>query len=102
MKKVKIMRSNRVFDAVVDRLLDSPRFGERWARHWMDLIRYGESYGHEFAYTIPHAYKYRDYLIRAINEDVPYDQFSTEQIAGDLMPSPRFGANKINQSLITQ
>ncbi|MDE0817374.1 MAG: PSD1 and planctomycete cytochrome C domain-containing protein [Pirellulaceae bacterium] len=87
------------FAKIVDQLLASDHFGERWARHWMDLVRYGESYGHEFDYTIPHAYKYRDYLIRAINEDVPYDQFITEQIAGDLMPSPRFGENQINQSL---
>ena len=87
------------FAKIVDQLLASDHFGERWARHWMDLVRYGESYGHEFDYTIPHAYKYRDYLIRAINEDVPYDQFITEQIAGDLMPSPRFGENQIIQSL---
>jgi hypothetical protein len=87
------------FAKVVDQLLASDHFGERWARHWMDLVRYGESYGHEFDYTIPHAYKYRDYLIRTINEDVPYNQFITEQIAGDLMPAPRLDVNQINQSL---
>ncbi len=74
---------------IVDRLLASPRFGERWARHWMDLVRFAESYGHEQDYTIAHAWRYRDYLIRAFNGDVPYDQFVTEHIAGDLTPRPR-------------
>ena len=91
--------TKHAFAKIVDQLLASEHFGERWARHWMDLVRYGESYGHEFDYTIPHAYKYRDYLIRAINKDVPYNQFITEQIAGDLMPSPRLDAKQINQSL---
>jgi hypothetical protein len=74
---------------VVDRLLASPHFGERWARHWLDLVRYAESRGHEFDYTIPNAYQYRDYVIRALNADVPYDRFATEHLAGDLMPTPR-------------
>ncbi len=77
------------FEKVVDQLLASPAFGERWARHWMDLTRYAETYGHEFDYPIAHAYQYRDYLIRAFNEDVPYDQFIEEHIAGDLLPQPR-------------
>jgi len=74
---------------VVDSLLASPRFGERWARHWMDLVRFADSYGHEQDYTIPHAWRYRDYLIRAFNADVPYDLFVQEHIAGDLLPDPR-------------
>ncbi|MFO0866786.1 MAG: PSD1 and planctomycete cytochrome C domain-containing protein [Gemmataceae bacterium] len=74
---------------VVDRLLASPQFGERWARHWLDLVRYAESRGHEFDYTIPNAYQYRDYVIRALNADVPYDRFATEHLAGDLMPTVR-------------
>ena len=74
---------------VVDALLASPRFGERWARHWMDLMRFADSYGHEQDYTIPHAWRYRDYLIRAFNADVPYDLFVQEHIAGDLLPNPR-------------
>ncbi len=73
----------------VDRLLASPHFGERWARHWMDLIRFAETYGHEQDYTIPHAWQYRDYLIRAFNADVPYDQFVKEQVAGDRLAHPR-------------
>lgn len=75
--------------AVVDSLLASPRFGEHWGRHWLDLVRYAETLGHEFDYPLPHAWRYRDYVIRAFNADVPYDQFVTEHIAGDLLTSPR-------------
>jgi hypothetical protein len=77
------------YEKVVDRLLESPRYGERWARHWLDLVRYGESRGHEFDPNIPDAYQYRDYVIRALNADVPYDQFVREHVAGDLLPNPR-------------
>ena len=76
-------------EQLIDQLLDSPHFGERWARHWMDLARYAETYGHEFDYPINDAWQYRDYLIRAFNTDVPYDQFVTEHIAGDLVENPR-------------
>ncbi len=74
---------------LVDELLSSPHFGEKWARHWMDLVRYAETYGHEFDYPIPHAYQYRDYLIRALNADVPYNQLLREHVAGDLLANPR-------------
>ncbi len=77
------------YERMVDRYLSSPRFGERWARHWMDVIRYAETRGHEFDYTISGAWRYRDYLIRAFNQDLPYDRFVTEQIAGDQLASPR-------------
>ena len=73
----------------MDRLLASPHFGERWARHWLDLVRYAESLGHEFDYPNFNAWRYRDYVIRAFNTDVPYNQFVVEQIAGDLLESPR-------------
>ena len=76
-------------ERVVDGLLRSPHFGEKWARHWMDLVRYAETYGHEFDYPIDSAHEYRDYLIRAFNADVPFDQFTREHIAGDLIPNPR-------------
>src|SRR5690606_22250119 len=66
----------------VDGLLASPHFGERWGRHWLDLMRYAETYGHEQDYPIREAWKYRDYVIRALNADVPYDQFTREHIAG--------------------
>ena len=74
---------------LVDRLLASPHYGERWARHWLDLARFAESSGHEFDYDIPLAYRYRDYVIRAFNADLPYDRFVLEQVAGDLLPDPR-------------
>jgi len=87
--------------AVVDRLLASPRFGETWARHWMDLVRYAETYGHEFDYPIDYAHEYRDYLIRALNLDLPYDQFITEHVAGDLLSTPRRHPDqRFNESVI--
>lgn len=76
-------------ERVVDRLLNSPHFGERWARHWLDLVRYAESRGHEFDPNIPNVWHYRDYVIRALNADVPYDQFVMEHLAGDLVAKPR-------------
>ena len=81
--------SQNAFEKVVDRLLESPHFGEKWARHFMDLVRYAESRGHEFDPSHPNSFEYRDYLIRALNEDVPYDQFVKEAVAGDLLPNPR-------------
>ncbi len=82
-------RSPGAYQKVVDRLLDSPRYGERWARHWLDLVRFSETYGHEFDYDIPNAYRYRDYVIRALNDDLPFDQFVIEHVAGDLLSQPR-------------
>ena len=63
----------------------SPHFGERWARHWMDVVRFAETYGYEWNFEINGAWRYRDYLIRAFNSDLPYDQFIREHIAGDLL-----------------
>jgi mono/diheme cytochrome c family protein len=74
------------FEKVVDRLLATPAFGERWARHWLDVARYGESTGSSRNLPLPHAWRYRDYVIDAFNNDKPYDQFVREQIAGDLLP----------------
>ncbi|MBO0699988.1 MAG: DUF1549 domain-containing protein, partial [Zavarzinella sp.] len=86
---------------VVDRLLASPHYGERWARHWLDLVRYAETKGHEFDAVIPNAYQYRDYVIRALNADVPYDRFVQEQIAGDLLPDPRrHPTERFNESIL--
>jgi hypothetical protein len=76
--------------ALVDHLLASPQFGERWGRFWLDVARYGESNGNDGLGrnpTFPHAWRYRDYVIAAFNADMPYDRFLTEQIAGDLLPS---------------
>jgi len=72
---------------VVDKLLASPRFGERWGRHWLDVARYAESNGNVRNSTFPHAWRYRDYVIDAFNSNMPYDQFVHEQIAGDLLPA---------------
>ncbi|MBU6301515.1 MAG: DUF1553 domain-containing protein [Verrucomicrobia bacterium] len=69
--------------AVVDRLLASPRYGERWAQHWLDVVRYADTHGFEVNTERPNAWPYRDYVIRAFNDDVPYDRFIREQIAGD-------------------
>lgn len=75
---------------LVDRLLASPRFGERWGRHWLDLARYADTKGYAFAQErrYPYAYTYRDYVIRALNADLPYDRFVREQLAADLLPVP--------------
>jgi cytochrome c553 len=72
---------------VVDRLLASPQFGERWGRHWLDVARYAESTGPSRNIPYPHAWKYRDSVIDSVNADVPFDRFVTEQIAGDLLPA---------------
>jgi hypothetical protein len=79
--------SPQAFEKVVDRLLASPRYGERWGRHWLDVARYADTSGNASDYPVPQAYRYRDWVIRAFNRDMPYDQFLREQIAGDLMPS---------------
>ena len=75
------------FAKLVDRLLASPQFGERWGRHWLDVARFAESTGKERNYTFPEAWRYRDWVISAFNADKPYDQFIREQIAGDLLPA---------------
>ncbi len=79
--------STNAFAVVVDRLLNSPAFGERWGRHWLDIARYSDSNGLEINTPFPNAYRYRDYVIAAFNNDKPYDQFIREQLAGDLLPS---------------
>jgi len=80
-------QSPEAFARVVDRLLASPQFGEQWGRHWLDVARYGESTGPSRNIPYPHAWKYRDYVIDAVNRDVPFDRFVQEQIAGDLLPA---------------
>lgn len=74
------------YEKVVQRLLDSPHFGERWGRHWLDLAHYADSDGYEKDRGRPDAYLYRDWVIDAINRDLPFDQFTVEQLAGDLLP----------------
>ena len=86
-------QSPNVYAKVVDRLLASPRYGERWGRHWLDLVRYAETNGHEFDDDKLDPWRYRDYIIRAFNQDVPYDQLIREHIAGDLLPNKRLNAD---------
>lgn len=74
------------YERLVDRLLDSPHYGEKWGRHWLDLVRFAETNSYERDNPKPHAWRYRDYVIRAFNEDKPYDRFLTEQLAGDELP----------------
>ena len=73
------------YERVVERLLASPHFGERWAQHWLDVVRYAETNGYEADGERPHAWRYRDYVVQAFNDDMPYDRFVTEQLAGDLL-----------------
>ncbi len=82
--------SEDAYSKMVNKYLNSVSYGERWARHWMDLVRYAETKGHEFDYAITGAWKYRDYLIKAFNNDVPYNQFLKEHIAGDLLKEKRY------------
>ncbi|SEI93396.1 Planctomycete cytochrome C [Cyclobacterium xiamenense] len=89
---------DEAFELLVDEFLNSPAFGEKWASHWMDVVRYAETRGHEFDFEIQGAWRFRDYLIRAINSDVSYAQLVREQLAGDLIQEPRLhpetGANE--------
>ncbi len=79
-------RSPKAYEAMVDRALASPHYGERWGRHWLDAARYADSDGYEKDRARPDAWRYRDWVIRAVNDDLPFDQFTIEQIAGDLLP----------------
>ncbi len=90
----------QAFERYVDDLLASPHYGERFARHWLDVARYGETRGHEFDYLIPNAWQYRDWVVRAFNADLPYDQFVREQLAGDLVEPPRLAASGANESVL--
>lgn len=78
--------SSQSYSELIDELLQSPHYGERWGRHWLDAARYADSDGYEKDRPRPDAWRYRDWVIRAVNEDVPFDQFTIEQLAGDLLP----------------
>src|SRR5260221_513087 len=78
--------SSDAFARVIDRLLDSPHYGERWGRHWLDVVRYAETTANDANAVMRYAWRYRDYVVAACNADKPYDQFVVEQLAGDLMP----------------
>jgi hypothetical protein len=78
-------KSPNAFEKVVDRLLASPRYGERWGRQWLDVMRYADSTGSDEDHRYPHAWRYRDYVVQAFNDDMPYNQFVREQLAGDIL-----------------
>ena len=81
-------KSANAWPALIDRLLASPKYGERWGRHWLDVARYADSNGYEHDFDRPNAWRYRDYVISAFNKDTPYDRFLVEQIAGDEVEKP--------------
>ena len=78
-------KSPNAFEKVVDRLLASPRYGERWGRLWLDVMRYADSTGSDEDHRYPHAWRYRDYVVKAFNDDMPYNEFVREQLAGDIL-----------------
>jgi len=78
-------KSSTAYEKVIDRLLASPRYGERWGRHWLDVMRYADSTGSDEDHRYPHAWRYRDYVVEAFNSDMPYNQFVREQLAGDIL-----------------
>lgn len=80
--------SSAAYEKLIDTLLESPHYGEKWGRHWLDLVRYAESNGYERDSAKPHAWRYRDYVINAFNQDKPYDRFLIEQLAGDELDNP--------------
>src|SRR5262249_13627651 len=80
-------KSADAFEKVVDKLLASPQFGERWGRHWLDVPPFRQAPGQNAHFAYPHAWRYRDWVIKAFNDDMPYDRFVKEQLAGDLLPA---------------
>ena len=93
-------KSPQALETLVDSLLASPHYGERWGRHWLDVARYAESSGKTVNFNFPHAWRYRDYVIAAFNSDVPFDRFAREQLAGDLLPA-KDDAAKARQTIAT-
>ena len=93
--------ASSAYERLVDELIASPHFGERFARHWMDVVRYSDTFGWESDHPANGSWEYRDYLIRALNQDVGFDQLVLEQISGDLLPDPRINSEMgINESVI--
>jgi len=83
-------RSPGAYERVVDRLLASPAYGERWAQHWLDVVRFAETNGYELDGDRPQVWRYRDWVVAALNRDLPYDRFLLEQVAGDLLEPASF------------
>src|SRR5580700_7902747 len=97
-------RSSGAYSKVVDRLLASPSYGERWGRHWLDVVRYADTAGETADYPVPQARLYRDYVIDSFNKDKPYDEFLREQVEGDLLaaagPPERYAERMIATGFI--
>ena len=93
-------KSSDAYENLVDRLMESPRFGERWGRHWLDIARYAESMSLR-GRLLKHAWRYRDYVIEAFNDDLPYDQFLRQQLAGDLLKATSVDAQRRNLIAMT-
>ncbi len=92
--------SPQAYERLVDALLESPHFGERWARHWMDVVHYADTHGYEWDVPAKHSWRYRDYLVRAFNADLPYRRLVLEQLAGDLIEPRIDPATGLNEALI--
>lgn len=92
--------SPEAYERVVDRLLASPHFGERWARHWMDVVHYSDTHGYEWDTPAKNAWIYRDYLVRAMNADLPFNQLVMEQLAGDLLPPRVDPITNMNEAIL--
>jgi hypothetical protein len=88
------------YERLVDALLESPHYGEHWARHWMDVVHYADTHGYEWDVPAKHAWRYRDYLVRAFNADVPYDRLILEHLAGDLIEPRIDPSSGLNEALI--
>jgi hypothetical protein len=93
--------SDSAYEKLIDRLLASPHYGERQARHWLDLARYADTNGADENYAYPNAWRYRDYVVRSLNADKPYNQFVAEQLAGDLLLSSNSQLTTLNSELLT-
>jgi hypothetical protein len=91
------VEGSKEYETLVDRYLDSPRFGEQWGRHWLDVARYADNTGRAWNAPLTYAWRYRDYVINAFNKDKPYDRFITEQLAGDLLPAKSIAEERENR-----
>jgi hypothetical protein len=93
--------SPEAYALAVERLLASPHYGERWAQHWLDVVRYADSNGYEVDADRPHAWRYRDYVVRSLNDSKPFDRFVTEQLAGDLLEPEKAARDRAEQLIAT-
>ncbi len=93
--------SPQAFERVVNRLLESPHYGEEWGRHWLDVVRYGDTTANDANAVMRYAWRYRNYVIDSFNRDLPYDQFLIEQFAGDLLPPSDRPGEQLRRTIAT-